>query len=93
MLFDFQTNTTIPNEKIIFQCEEAFSQKRPCVIMTHPQEFSTDGKLDETKYKKFTDILNSLQERNVSFVRFKDISGRNFPVINLTADNNAASEY
>jgi peptidoglycan/xylan/chitin deacetylase (PgdA/CDA1 family) len=93
MTYDFQTNTTISNEVIISQCEEAFKQKRLCVIMTHPQEFSTDGNLDEAKYKKFTELLSSLQERNVSFVRFKDIIGRNFPAMSLTGDNTTASGY
>jgi len=84
MNFDFETNTSIPNEKMLLQCEEAFQKKIPCVIMMHPQEFATNDKFDEAKYSKFTELIDSLQERNVSFVRFKDIAGRQFPGTNST---------
>jgi len=73
LTYDYQKNESISTSKIVSSCEEAFKKSLPCIIMIHPQDFATNGKLDEKKYYAFTALLDDLQGRNVTFVRFKDI--------------------
>lgn len=73
MTYDYESGIHYPISKIISDCENAFVKKKPCIIMTHPQDFVTGGKLDPKKYQLYLDMIDELRKRNVSFVRFNDI--------------------
>jgi len=71
--FDFDVDELVPADEVLRGCEEKFaSGDTLCVIMIHPQDFVTDNKLDQEKYKEYEDLLWGLHESEYNVVRFKD---------------------
>jgi len=76
MTYDYEKGVYFSVDKIMVDCEKAFSKKKVCVIMTHPQDFVTNGKLDPEKYQIYLDMIDELQKRNVSFARFSNLESQ-----------------
>lgn len=70
--YDFDINELVPVDQVIKNCDYGFKEHNLCVIMLHPQDYVTDGKLDDEKYKNYLELLNRLISQNASFVTFKD---------------------
>ena len=60
----------------IAECEMTFDSGDPlCVIMLHPQDFSTsDMQIDTVRYAEYLKLLDTIKEMDVSVVRFSDLS-------------------
>ena len=60
----------------ISDCNEVFANgENLCVIMLHPQDFSTaDMKIDYDRYTEYTKLLNTLENIDVSVIRFNEIT-------------------
>lgn len=71
-VYNYDTDSLTPADKIISDCENEFMESNLCVIMAHPQDFADGNRLNEEKYKIYTELLDKLQNSSVSFVRFKD---------------------
>ena len=71
--FNFLTSTANSPETILRDCKTRVAQTSLCVVMIHPQDFTTKNALDPVKYAMYLDILDSLQAANYTFVRFKDL--------------------
>ena len=71
--FDYDTDTLVPVDRIIEDCAVTVVRTRLCVVMLHPQDFTTNGSIDETKYVLYLDTLDRLQAHDYTFVRFKDL--------------------
>jgi hypothetical protein len=71
--FDFLANKLIENEEVLKKCDSRFDQKKICVIVVHPQDYMTDDKIDPEKYRKFTDLLTELRNRNVYSTTFSEL--------------------
>lgn len=71
--YDFIENEAIPNSKIIQNCQIAFGTGDPCIIMVHPQDFSTNNELDWEKYNHFRELLAELTKMQVDFIGFHDL--------------------
>lgn len=74
--FNFLTDTLNSPETILRDCSTSVALKSLCVVMMHPQDFTTNNTLDPVKYAVYLDILDSLQVANYTFVRFKDLVGQ-----------------
>lgn len=72
-VFDYDTDGMTSMRGIVDDCEKRFSISDLCVIMVHPQNFFTDGVLDEQKYALYPELLETLSREGASFVRFKDL--------------------
>lgn len=70
--YDFGTNELIPVKDVVDKCEKAFDRNKPCVIMLHPQDYATNGLLDEAKYSNYLMLLDELKRRNVFFTTMRD---------------------
>jgi len=79
LTYDYQKNEPYPLEKTLAACDEKFVQGLPCIIMIHPQDYATDGKLDEEKYANYLKLIDELKKRNATFVRFIDIVNKAYP--------------
>ncbi|MBN2095753.1 MAG: DUF2334 domain-containing protein [Candidatus Aenigmarchaeota archaeon] len=71
--YNFQKNEIVSTQEIIELCEKAFYEGQPCIIMVHPQDYTTGGMLDKEKYKNYLQMLDELEKRGVSFARLKDL--------------------
>ena len=77
--YDFPTQEPVPVEKIVKKCNEKFKKTDVCVVMIHPQDFATDGRLDPEKYRTFTQLLDAFKKDRTTFVRFRDIIANQKP--------------
>lgn len=71
--FNFLTDTLNSPETILRDCKTRVELTSLCVVMMHPQDFTTKNALDPVKYAMYLDTLDSLQGANYTFVRFKDL--------------------
>lgn len=75
--YNFDKETLTPISDVISECQEGLDKNDLCIIMIHPQDYATDGELDEVKYNNYTELLGDLKELNVSFVKLEDLSNPN----------------
>jgi predicted deacetylase len=73
--WNYQTNEYVSAETILNNCETSFSTgDNVCVIMLHPQNFANeDTSLNEPRYQDYLFLLDELDKRNITVVRFSDI--------------------
>ena len=71
--YDFAKDELVPIPEIIGQCKDGLEKNNRCIIMLHPQDYATNGQLDEEKYKRYLDLLAELKKLDVSFVKMKDL--------------------
>ena len=71
--YDFQKHAPVSVPDIVKKCDEHFKKSDVCVVMLHPQDYSTNGKLDADKYRAFGDLIAAFRQQNLTFVRFRDI--------------------
>jgi hypothetical protein len=74
--YDFGKNKLVPISEIIHQCMDNFADDKPCVIMIHPQDYATKGRLDEVKYQNYLNLIDVLEKLNVSFVTFEELPSK-----------------
>jgi peptidoglycan/xylan/chitin deacetylase (PgdA/CDA1 family) len=74
--FDFPSKSLVSNDEILKRCEAKFEEKKPCIIVMHPQDYMTDDKPDQGKYWFYIDLLNKLRNENVYSVTFSDLDLR-----------------
>jgi hypothetical protein len=73
-LSEGQPGSLVSPDEILDSCDEAFHTVDVCVIMIHPQDYSSEsGSLDEAKYVYFTNLLDRLEIGEYSFFTFRDL--------------------
>lgn len=75
--YDYANSQEVSIETIVSKCEDALNKTNLCVIMIHPQEYSSNinnsKSLSEDKFNEFKDLLTRLQELDARFSTFNDI--------------------
>lgn len=71
--YDFGEHRLVSAQEVLDACAQRFKADNICIIMMHPQDFATDGNLDEEKYALYLSILDTMRQSGVTFVRFKDL--------------------
>jgi len=71
--YDFEADRMVPPEDILAGCEIHFSEGNQCVIMLHPQDYATGGKMDPEKYRSYARLLDGLESGNVTVVTFSEL--------------------
>ena len=79
--FDSTKNELISVPEILERCIEGLNEKDLCVVMLHPQDYATDGVLDEEKYEMYSELLDELKKLNVSFVTMENLSNSNLALV------------
>ncbi len=74
--FDSETNQLVREEEIVKYCNDSFDKKGACVVMLHPQDYATDGVLDQEKYAHFLSLLDQLETQDAQFVKMQDLLER-----------------
>ncbi len=73
--YDFVKEELIPAERVLYECEVAIEAKSYCIIMMHPQDYRTNGKMDSKKYEEYIKLLDGLQNYGVETVTLSELAG------------------
>lgn len=57
--------------EVLGSCKTTLDEGEVCAIMMHPQDFTTDGKIDEDKYAEYIKVLDGLKNLNAQVVNFR----------------------
>lgn len=71
--YNYSEMQSYTKEEAFNQCRQAWDESDVCVLMVHPQDFITDGVLDEAKYLEFTGLLDMLEQADAEFTTFEDL--------------------
>lgn len=76
--YDYSNHKYVPINTVISDCKHSLENKGICVIIIHPQEYSTDinnpKDISEEKMNEFKNMLDGLQELNATFTTFSKAS-------------------
>ncbi len=73
--FSYDTNALTPTDKVLEDCESAFAEGDVCIIMMHPQDFTTNDFHDAQKYDAhYLDLIDRLFGRGYGFGTFEDVA-------------------
>jgi len=71
--YDFLNEHLVSPEKAVADCQAGMDKKGLCVLMVHPQDFTSRGEFDQDKYNNLIEILDELEKLDVMFVTAKDL--------------------
>ncbi len=71
--FNWDTYKLRNYKEVIEKCRESLNKTNKCIIMTHPQDFATNEKLDLEKYSQYTNLLSEIKKTNAKVVNFRDL--------------------
>jgi hypothetical protein len=70
--YDWVQKELLPVEDVITKCEKVFETTNLCVVMVHPQDYTTGGFFDIEKYQEYKNMLSLMQEQGYNFTTFQD---------------------
>ena len=72
--FSYTTNALADTDQVIADCVTAFEDGDVCIVMLHPQDFTTDNYHDEAKYQvHYLDMIDRLLAKGYGFGTFEDV--------------------
>ncbi len=74
--YNYETDQLNSVDTVLMECARRLESSPHCVIMVHPQDYTTNDVLDEIKYMQYIALLDRLKAEGYTFVRFKDVVGR-----------------
>jgi predicted deacetylase len=80
--FNSEDGKTEHYTTVLKQCEVTLMQNRTCVIVIHPQDYLTSGKIDEEKYLNYILLLEGIQDLNVTVINFRDLETKEYIRLN-----------
>lgn len=70
--YKYSEDKFIYADQVLEECKADLDKNGVCVIMFHPQDFTTDGKVDKTKYAEYIKVLDGLNDLNADVVNFRE---------------------
>ncbi len=61
-----------PVKDIVDSCKQGLRTNNLCIVLVHPQDYTTDDMLDESKYAKFTNLINQLSVIDADFMTIEE---------------------
>lgn len=71
--YEFQAGYMVPVPDILEACSWRFDEGEACIIMLHPQDYATDGSLDEEKYRSYIELLDGIEAMNASVLTLQEL--------------------
>ena len=71
--YDWKTRKFVDYKEVLKECNADLDKNETCVIMIHPQDYVTEGKLDIEKYEQYIKLLEGIEELNANVVTFRDL--------------------
>ncbi|MBI4127660.1 MAG: DUF2334 domain-containing protein [Parcubacteria group bacterium] len=72
-IYNFDTNSFSSPTEIVNACQKRFEKGAWCIVLVHPQDFATNGVLNETSYEEYLTLLDVLTRMDVRFVTMQDL--------------------
>ena len=79
--FNWTSRTFTDYEKVLEGCARELNKGETCIIMIHPQDYITNGKIDYSKYNQYIMLLNRLNELDATVVTFRDLYYKDLLVV------------
>ena len=91
--YKYSEDIFIYSHQVLEECKIALDKNGICVIMFHPQDFTTNGKTDEAKYAEYIKVLDGLKDFNADVVNFREAFCREYrsqvqPIQNIPLQSN-----
>ncbi|MCX6747191.1 MAG: DUF2334 domain-containing protein [Candidatus Pacearchaeota archaeon] len=71
--YDWKNHKFVNYKEVLQECSKELDKGEICVIMIHPQDYVTNGKLDVEKYDQYIKLLNAINSLNAKVVTFRDL--------------------
>ena len=71
--YDWENHIFVNYREVLSECLDELEKNETCIIMMHPQDYITDGKLDNQKYQQYIQLLDNVDELNATIVTFRDL--------------------
>jgi predicted deacetylase len=68
--YDWSKKELLPIEDVISACEKEFTKTNLCVVMIHPQDYTTGSFFDVQKYNQYKALLTKLKEQGYNLTTF-----------------------
>jgi|GEM_PF-2917417 len=73
--FTYGANVLTPTDQVLADCASSFDTSDVCIIMLHPQDFTTNNYHDEAKYSvHYVDLLDQLLASGYGFGTFVSVA-------------------
>lgn len=70
--YSYSNDLFVSSEQVLEECSNAIDKNGVCVIMVHPQDFTSNGKIDEAKYAEYVSVLDGLNSLDANVVSFRE---------------------
>jgi hypothetical protein len=75
--YSYTTQQIVSNKEIISKCKQSLEKNNLCVVMIHPQEYSSDPnnpkEISPERFNDFKEMLDGLEKLESNFGTFKDL--------------------
>jgi predicted deacetylase len=71
--YDWKTHKFANYREVLKQCNADLDKNETCIIMIHPQDYVSNGKLDLEKYEQYINLLEGIDDLNATVVTFRDL--------------------
>lgn len=75
--YDWKKHEAVSVDEIISECRDELDRNETCIIMIHPQDYTTNDKIDEEKYKDYIRLLENIDGLDATVVTFRDLYYKN----------------
>ena len=69
--YEYSQDKFVFADEALKKCETSINKNGVCVMMFHPQDFTTKGKIDEDKYAEYIKVLDGLKNLNADVMNFR----------------------
>lgn len=71
--YDWGNHSFTDYHEILEKCWNELEKGETCIVMIHPQDYTTNGVLDYSKYTQYISLLSAIDSLNATVVTFRDL--------------------
>lgn len=72
--YDFLNNKLNTSDYVLSECSKTFVDSNYCIVMIHPQDYTTNGEFDQTKYETYLNMIDGFKRNGDSFTTIADMA-------------------
>ena len=71
--YDWLNHEIRDAQEVLDECQEDLDRYEICIIMVHPQDYTTNGQVDLTHYNEYLELLSGIKLMDANVVTFRDL--------------------
>lgn len=71
--YDWNSYQFVDSKTVLEGCNKTLNQNRTCIIMLHPQDYTTNEKFNYRKYQHYLSLLDGIDKLNATTITFRDL--------------------